>query len=245
MDLETTIFIHEYLAEYFDKSEDPISPVGIKDQNLLESAIARPFSSVGGKDAFESDMDKASALFHGIINNHPFCNGNKRTALLATLYYLGENGFVVDKCNDDEMFEFTRQIAAHEIAENREDELSEISSWLSKNSRRHVKGEKPLKYDQLKSILQNFDFEVSLQDEGIHIYGNHIHQNNPFRIILKGKYGAEDYDIQYISKIRKELNLTYEYGIDSAKFYGRKGITEDLNEFMEMRYEVMRKLAKI
>ena len=55
----------------------------------------------------------------------------------------------------------------------------------------------------------------------------------------------EDYDKNYMSKLRKKLKLTQEYGIDSMMFYGDKGIATDLNEFMEMRYEVMRELAKI
>jgi death-on-curing protein len=45
------IAIHEMLTEWFAQSEDPISPPGIKDRPLLESAAARPYHTVNGKDA--------------------------------------------------------------------------------------------------------------------------------------------------------------------------------------------------
>lgn len=242
MNLETIKYIHEFLADYFEFEEDPISPVGVKDERLLESAIARPFASVGGRDAYESPIEKAAVLFHGVINNHAFFNGNKRTALLATLHYLGENNLTVDKVSDEDMFEFTRQIAAHEIAEDRNDEIATIVNWLDSNSRRQVKGERCLKFSDLKEILYNFGFEF--EDEG-NLFS--IFKDGKFytKIIIKGKNNSEDYDKDYISKLRKKLNLTQDYGIDSMMFYGNKGIATDLNEFMEMRYEVMRQLAKI
>ncbi|MDK4538770.1 hypothetical protein QG039_05495 [Kingella kingae] len=45
--------------------------------------------------------------------------------------------------------------------------------------------------------------------------------------------------------MRKLLNLTPDYGIDSMRFYGEEGVSEDLNHFMQIRLEVMKKLAKI
>ena len=242
MNLETIKYIHEFLANYFEFEEDPISPVGVKDQSLLESAIARPFVSVGGKDAYETPVEKAAVLFHGVINNHAFFNGNKRTALLSTLHYLGENNLTVDKVSDDEMFEFTRQIAAHEISDDRDEEVATIVDWLNSNSRKQVKGERCLKFSDLKEILNNFEFDV---EEDGQLFS--ISKNGRFytKIIIKGKNNSEDYDKNYMSTLRKKLQLTQEYGIDSMMFYGDKGIATDLNEFMEMRYEVMRQLAKI
>lgn len=242
MNVETIIYIHEYLTDYFLETEDPISPPGVKDRGMLESAVARPFASAGGKDAFPDVFDKASALFHGIIGNHTFFNGNKRTALLSTLYFLGDNGYVVDRCDDDEMFEFTRQIAAHEISESRSDELEVICSWLSRNSRRQIKGEQRLKFTELKTILVRFGYQ--LNDDGMN-FEIRLDDQLITKILKKGMQGKEEYDQNYMSKLRKILNLTPDYGIDSAMFYGNKGVAEDLNEFMEMRSEVMRKLAKI
>lgn len=242
MNIETIIYIHEYLTEYFLDSEDPISPPGIKDRGMLESAVSRPFASAGGRDAFPSVFEKASALFHGVIGNHSFYNGNKRTALLSTLYFLGDSGFIVDRCGDEEMFEFTRQVAAHEITDDRNDELSFICEWFSRSSRKQIKGEQRLKFTELREVLSRFEYET-IED------GNffEIKKDGEFitKIIKKGMYGREEYDQQYIAQLRKQLCLTPEYGIDSAMFYGNKGVSDELNGLMEMRSEVMRKLAKI
>ncbi|SDS12355.1 death on curing protein [Halopseudomonas litoralis] len=78
MDINQVKFIHDYLVDYFDNSDDPVSPPGVKDEDLLNSSVSRPFMSVGGQDAYPGIFYKAAALFHSIINNHCFYNGNKR-----------------------------------------------------------------------------------------------------------------------------------------------------------------------
>ena len=64
-------------------------------------------------------------------------------------------------------------------------------------------------------------------------------------ILKKGAKGFEDYDPPYIAELRKRLGLVPEGGVDSARFYGQKGITEELNVFMQLRLDVMKRLAKI
>jgi death on curing protein len=64
-------------------------------------------------------------------------------------------------------------------------------------------------------------------------------------ILQKGAKGKEDYDKQYISKLRKKLKLTSDYGVDSFSFYGDRGFDQTLGKFMNLRHKVMRELAKI
>jgi len=243
MEYKQIKFIHEYLVRFFENSEDPISPPGIKNEETLKSAIARPFMTVGGNDAYTGIFLKAAALFHSIINNHSFHNGNKRTALLATIVFLSDNNWWISRANDEELFEFTRQAAAHELCEKREDELSYIANWFRKNCRRRVAYNNRLKYSQLRQILNNFGFRVIENGKNrLEIYDS----NDKYmtEIIKKGQSGKEDYDVQYLLKLRKKLKLTEDYGIDSECFYG--GFREDsMNKFMNSRHEVMRKLAKI
>lgn len=242
MDAETIVFIHQHLTEFFHEKEDPISPPGVKEISTIESAAARPYTTVGGVDAYPDPFMKAAALFHSIAGNHSFHNGNKRAALLSTLYFLSEYGYLVDRCDDEEMYEFTRQIAAHEIAENRNDEVAVISDWLERNSRRQQKGEQHMKLGDLREALSRFGFE--LNDAGFNI---HIMKNGELVLSLlkRGTQGYPDYDPPYIADIRKKLHLTAENGVDSARFYGRKGISEELNTFMQLRLDVMKRLAKI
>ncbi|EPY1467800.1 type II toxin-antitoxin system death-on-curing family toxin [Pseudomonas aeruginosa] len=243
MELAQIKHIHNYLVEYFQDSDDPVSPPGIKNEELLASAVMRPFSSAGGSDAYVGVFNKAAALFHSLINNHCFHNGNKRAALLATLVYLGEEGWWVTEPSDDEMFEFTRMAAAHELAEERSLEVSIISEWLKTSSRRRSSGEHPLKLHQLKEILSGFGFEMDdCSGRTIDLYKD---GNFALSILQKGGKGKEDYDKQYISKLRKKLKLTTAYGVDSFTFYGERGFDSTLGKFMKLRHKVMRELAKI
>lgn len=243
MDINQIKHIHEYLEQYFRDTSDPVSPPGIKNDSLLESAVQRPFMSVGGEDAYVGVFNKAAALFHSVINNHCFHNGNKRTALLSALAYLGEEGWWVTVPTDQEMFEFTRQAAAHEICANREDELEYISEWFRANSRRRTLQEQQLKLGQLRDILSGFGYEVS-ECSGRTL---DVHRDGEFvlSILQKGSKGKEDYDKQYIKALRKKLKLTPAYGVDSFSFYGERGLEVKLGEYMRLRHKVMRELAKI
>ncbi len=243
MKIEEIKFIHEYLVEYFADKEDPVFPPGLKNEELLESAVSRPFMSAGRKDAYVGVYNKSAALFHSIINNHCFHNGNKRTALLSTIVFMSENGYWLTVPTDDEMFEFTRMAAAHELGCERSQELKVIADWLQRNSRRRKNGEHPLKFQQLKDILIGYGFEVGDCDgRTIPISKDGIVKT---AILQKGSKGKEDYDKQYIQKLRKKLNLTHEYGVDSFDFYGVTGYRDKLHKFMSMRAKVMRELAKI
>jgi death-on-curing protein len=74
----------------------PGEHIGVKDGNLLESAIFRPQSSAFGKDAYPGVMEKAAALFESLGQNHPFQNANKRTAFTALVIFIQLNGYQFD-----------------------------------------------------------------------------------------------------------------------------------------------------
>jgi death on curing protein len=103
-------------------------------------------------------------------------------------------------------------------------------------------GDHPLKYHDLKEILNRFGYEVDPpQGSFLQVYK----QGQPVeKIIKQGIQGFRPYHTDYIAVLRKRLNLTPEHGVDSAKFYGHKGISNTASQFIELRLEVMRKLAK-
>lgn len=74
-------------------NERQIGPGGLRDRHLLESAVERPQSSAFGEDAYPDVHTKAAALLQSLARNHPFVDGNKRTALLATVGFYGLNDF--------------------------------------------------------------------------------------------------------------------------------------------------------
>ena len=69
---------------------------GIHDMNMLLSAINTPFQSFAGQDLYPTVFDKASRLCFGLAKNHPFNDGNKRTAVHTMLVYLYINDILLD-----------------------------------------------------------------------------------------------------------------------------------------------------
>ncbi len=100
---------------------------GVKDLYLLQLAVGRPQMSVAFQDAYKSIFDKAAALFHSIINNHPFLDGNKRTSLFSAILFLEHNGWNV-KFRRKEAVKFTRK------AHNEDYTVEQISKWLKEHS---------------------------------------------------------------------------------------------------------------
>ena len=64
----------------------------VRDMDLLEAAAARPMASAFGEDAYPTLGEKAAVLLHSLARNHPFADGNKRTATVAALFMLAVNG---------------------------------------------------------------------------------------------------------------------------------------------------------
>ncbi|MFH0984932.1 MAG: type II toxin-antitoxin system death-on-curing family toxin [Candidatus Omnitrophota bacterium] len=67
---------------------------GIRDMALLHSALAQPEASFGGHWLHNDIFEMAAAYAYHICQNHPFFDGNKRTALDAALMFLGTNGIL-------------------------------------------------------------------------------------------------------------------------------------------------------
>jgi len=80
------LLLHEFsILDYGGAKE-------VRDRSLLLSAISRPFQTFDGKDLYPDPVAKAAALGESLIINHPFVDGNKRTACLAMLALLKEYG---------------------------------------------------------------------------------------------------------------------------------------------------------
>lgn len=83
---------------------------GIRDQRLLDSALQLPFQTFGGEDLYPSFPEKAARLGYGLIQNHPFADGNKRIGVLAMLTFLELNGIAVS-CTDKELIRIGLDLA--------------------------------------------------------------------------------------------------------------------------------------
>ncbi len=105
-------YIHDELLHKFWPGAEHIGAKGVKDRALLESAVGRPSQTVFGQDAYPTVTDKAAALFHSLVSNHPFHDGNKRTAVTALQHFLLANGFFAGLSND-EAYEMAKRTASY------------------------------------------------------------------------------------------------------------------------------------
>jgi death-on-curing protein len=88
--VDEVLDLHRQQVEAFGGAID------VRDLGLLQSAVAMPATGFGGAFAHEFPHEMAAAYLFHIAANHPFVDGNKRTALAAALTFLEENGFRLD-----------------------------------------------------------------------------------------------------------------------------------------------------
>lgn len=121
--LEQILLIHEDQIDRYGGSH------GLRDIALLESAVYRSQATFGGIDLYPSIFEKAGALVHSLLLNHPFVDGNKRTAMASMLVFLDINGY---------SFSISQKklvIAALSI-ENKKWNIQKISLWLQKHAKK-------------------------------------------------------------------------------------------------------------
>ena len=68
--------------------------LGLRDASALSMCVAKPFQSFGGKETYPDLFTKAAAVLESIARNHPFIDGNKRTAFITTVRLAERNGYV-------------------------------------------------------------------------------------------------------------------------------------------------------
>ncbi|MEX1061534.1 MAG: type II toxin-antitoxin system death-on-curing family toxin [Patescibacteria group bacterium] len=101
---------------------------GLRDLGLLESATARPQASFAGKDLYLNIFLKSASLAHSLILNHPFVDGNKRTAVSAVIVFLEQNRKELE-ATQEEFVNFALWI------EGERPEIKKIATWIRQHSR--------------------------------------------------------------------------------------------------------------
>jgi len=103
---------------------------GLRDLGRLEAAIAVQTQNVFGDELYPGIVDKAAALIRGIVADHPFVDGNKRTAMLAGLTLLEIND-IRFTANPGEVEDFAVRIAIDKL------DVPAIVSWLHEHTAAH------------------------------------------------------------------------------------------------------------
>ena len=133
-----------HLAAKLMKWDEPIPDFHTRFPNILESCLAIPFGSFGGKDLYRSLDTKAAILFYLMIKNHPFQNGNKRIAVMALLLFLYKNKLWLF-VDENAFYHFAVWVAASP-AELKDETVFAIRSFIRKHKdSRFSKRKKALK----------------------------------------------------------------------------------------------------
>ena len=114
--LEEVVAIHDHQLAKFGGAP------GIRDDGALESALMRP--QIG---YYDSLIEESAALLESLAMNHPFVDGNKRTALGTTDAFLGMNGHFID-CDSREAYDFFMH-----LFETNSFRFDRLSPWLEEN----------------------------------------------------------------------------------------------------------------
>lgn len=125
LNAEQVLFIHSRLIDETGGMQ------GLRDLGLLESAVSRPQVVFNNEELYPTIFHKAAALAESLIKNHPFIDGNKRTAITSTAIFLQINGYIL-KTSQRELVDFTLALAT------RKSYLNQAVIWLEEHtSKKH------------------------------------------------------------------------------------------------------------
>jgi death-on-curing protein len=240
---EEVIQLHHLLSNHPEilKITEAIYPPGVKDINLLESAVARQMTGIEEYTKYDTVYSNCATLVYGVACNHPFHNGNKRAALLSLIKHLYRNGLILNNIDNDTIYEFLTNIAAGTLKEyayrnNRtiyksvykkqegvEADIAFIERWIRNYSTIRNNFDKPIKWGELLRKLEKFKIKchidkkhgkIHLVKETFKFLGLTIKETkNTY------PYKGEKCTRSLIKEIRKDFCLSSFDGVDSANFY--------------------------
>lgn len=100
---------------------------GVRDEGMLDSALAQPFQTFGGRELYATAAEKAARYAFGIASDHPFVDGNKRTATAVMGAYLRLSGCKFEPSHD-ELLSTMMGVAAGEVS------YEELARWVAENA---------------------------------------------------------------------------------------------------------------
>jgi death-on-curing protein len=115
--LNEVLNIHQVLISRFGGRP------GVRDIQLLESALQRPFQTFEGKELYQTPLEKAAALTESLLRNHPFIDGNKRVAYTTLRLFLKSVGYTI-LADQENKYQFIISVASGELG------FEEIHQWI-------------------------------------------------------------------------------------------------------------------
>ena len=114
---EQLLFLHARLVDETGGSH------GVRDLNMLLSALGRPQASYDARDLYPDIYSKSAALMDSLIHNHPFLDDNKRTGIAAAVMFLRMNGYQLNAKNPE------LEKLALEVAQSKH-HIEDMAGWF-------------------------------------------------------------------------------------------------------------------
>ncbi len=243
LSVEEVLTVRRQMGQTRLAARDAFGQVEPLDMAKLEMAVNRQGTSGAGEYKYDTVADVAATLFFGIAMDHAFENGNKRTALVATLVFLDKNRHLLIEANEDELYELARQLAAHELPiagtnkPTADDEVRYLSRWIRSRMRLRVLGDHSMKFPELRRILEELGCRFEKPSKN---YIKIVRDKWTYR----AGYPNPGFEVQVpeIKAIRHALRLDDAHGVDSAGFYNLKG---QVDRFVNQHRNLLKRLADL
>jgi len=198
--------------------------------------------------------------------DHPFHNGNKRTALVSMLAHLDRNGLCLYGTSQSDLYRFMVSIADHSIGvrldprrkdktparRSADDEVQAIVEWLSRRVEEVRRGEKPITYRHLRQALGPFGYELgTIASNRVEIVKVETEKPGLLRRqprTVRRRIGLIGYrnegtevSVKDLKAVRRMCKLTEADGVDTDGFYDHAAVVDS---FVNKYRTVLRRLAK-
>ena len=235
---------HFLIAQFFADEEEGLGGLGPRDKtgDLLHSAVSRQFTGFGGEQKWTDNFHIAATALFGLIKNHPFHDGNKRTALLSVMHLLEKQHYaaavekrqlenLVVKISDnrhrrEDLYQHFREsnIPADDA------DVNYIAFRLRKMTRRLDRSRRTITYRQLNGLLRPHGYELGQQ------HGSRIPIVRANGAQTIGHIGMHSMSSQVsasdLKNARQICGLSEKDGYDSKAFFnGAEGMDFLLGEY--------------
>ncbi len=123
--------LEEILRVHFQVIEDYGGSHGVRDENRLKSLVDAPKLAVFGAEQYPGTLQKAAVYMRNTIGDHPFVDGNKRTAVTLAGIFLMRNGYKLT-ATPRELEDFAVKIATKKL------EVGQITTWLKNRTKKAI-----------------------------------------------------------------------------------------------------------
>lgn len=264
--------LHNILCNNYEMlpEMEPVSPSGVKNQHMLESAVNRQLIGAGSYYKYSNVFSNCATLVFGLVKNHAFHNGNKRIGFLALLKHLYQNGYVLRAgIKHNEVYELLRSLAANELYYHAKgyyqnflkinfissyvkwtDEYSikYLAHWLRQNTehkntkikRKTIAINDFIRMLKAKELIVNFTGRYLLIQKK-QTFLQEILGQKPFKRDFIIK-DSKNITLHLVDQIRKEFQLSFQDGVDNSAFYNEEDLlTSEILSYKKIIYQ----LAKI